>query len=188
MDIRQFRSELSVAFEAAGFERRAIPGRKDPVWLLPGREVERSFSQHAMRRPWGFLLSGVLSIDVPAFRDWLTSKFPRDRLGILRGPLSSRHIANESDMFFGVEEEIPSYPDWVNLVRRRLVVLPDTIEGLVRAVRETAPGLRFVWDDHASPKAWRYFEAWATGNEPDEPPPYMLPTGPIVDVAANDRA
>jgi len=186
MDIRQFRSGLAEAFQAAGFERRAISRSKDPIWILPGREVERSFWQHAIRRPWGFLLSGTLSIDVPAFRNWLTNKYPPHQHGILTGALSNRHIANEADMFFGVEDEVPPYEDWVSLIRRRLAVLPDTMEGLLRAVREQAPGLRFVWDDYESTKAWGYFEAWVTGSEPNQPPPHRLPMGPIVDSAAND--
>jgi hypothetical protein len=185
MDIRQFRMELAQAFEQAGFERKSIPRCKDPSWLLPGCEVERKFMQHAIRRPWGFLLSGALSIDVPSFRAWLTKKFPPDQRGILWGDLGGWHIANDPDLFLGVEDEDPPYEEWVNQIRRRLVVLPDTIEGLLRAEREHAQGLTpFL----GTPKAWSYFRAWAEGDEPGYPPPRMLPTGQIVDTAAvNDR-
>jgi hypothetical protein len=186
MDIRQFRNELAQAFETAGFERRTVPRCRDPNWLLPGSEVERTFSQHAIRRPWGCQLSGTLLIDVPAFRSWLCERFPIEKHGIVSGGLLFRHILNERDMFFAVEDEQPPYQEWVSLIRRRLAVLPDTIGGLLRAVREKAPGLRIVWNDHESPKAWSYFEAWATGNEPNNPPPQRLPTGQIVDIAAND--
>jgi hypothetical protein len=186
MDIRQFRSELAEAFEAEGFERRAIPRCKDPIWILPGREVERSFWQHAIRRPWGFLLSGVLSIDVPSFRAWLTNKFPKDQLGILWGNLGGWHIANDPDLFFGVEDENPPYEEWVNQIRRRLMVLPDTIDGLLRAEGERTQGLAPFLD---SPKAWNYFRAWAEGDEPEHPPPHRLPTGQVVGTpAANDPA
>jgi hypothetical protein len=183
MDIRQFRAELAQAFEEAGFERRVIPRSKDPKWLLPGGEVERTFSQHAMRRPWGFLLSGVLSIDVPAFREWLTKRFPKDQHGVLHGDLFGWHIANDPDLFFGVEEEEPPYQDWVKHIRRRLAVLPDTIEGLLQAERDRAQGLKIFFD---APKVWNYFKAWAEGDEPSYPPPRMLPTGQIVDTPAND--
>ena len=141
MDIRQFREELAQAFEDAGFERRSVPRSKDPQWVLPGREVGRLFSQQAMRRPWGFLLSGGLAIDVPAFREWLTKAFPRDQQGVLRGCLSTWHIANDPDMFFGVEDETPPYQQWVRQISRRLAVLPDTIEGLLRAQSDRVSGL-----------------------------------------------
>jgi len=183
MDIRQFRAELDQAFEKAGFERRAIPRCKDPIWILPGREGERSFFQHALRRPWGFLLSGVLSIDVPAFREWLSNEFPRNQHGILEGTLLSWHIANDPNLFFGIETEEPPYEYWATQIRRRLVVLPDTIEGLLRAESERAKGLKVFSD---APKTWTYFRAWAEGDPPLHPPPHRLPDGRIVDAAAND--
>src|SRR3954466_6683258 len=129
MDIRQFRSEVAEAFEDAGFEQQKIKGTKATVWLLPGREVDRQFWEHAIRRPWGFLLSGTISIDVPAFRQWLTDRYPRDQHGILWSGLLNRHIANDADMFFAAEDGQPPYEEWVSLIRRRLAVLPDTIEG-----------------------------------------------------------
>ena len=136
MDIRQFRTELAEAFKAAGFERKKIKGSAATIWLLPGREIDREFWEDAIRRPWGFQLSGTLSIDVRAFRDWLTERFPRDQHGIFWSSLTSRHIANERDMLFGAERREPPYQDWVDVIRRRLAVLPDTIEGLLGAERE----------------------------------------------------
>lgn len=186
MDIRQFRTELAEAFKAAGFERKKIKGSAATIWLLPGREIDREFWEDAIRRPWGFQLSGTLSIDVRAFRDWLTERFPRDQHGIFWSSLTSRHIANERDMLFGAERREPPYQDWVDVIRRRLAVLPDTIEGLLGAERENPEGLKYVWNEHLSRKAWKYFEAWATGNEPRNPPPHRLPTGQIVDAAVND--
>jgi hypothetical protein len=185
MDIRQFRSELAESFVAAGFERKRVKGTKATIWLLPGREVDHEFWEHAIRRPWGFLLSGSLSVDVPAFRTWLQDSFPRDQHGIVWGSLLNRHIANEPDMFLGVEDEPPPYRDWVDLIRTRLAALPDTVEGLLAAEDQPAR-LRVLWDDWAAPKAWGYFKAWATGDAPRRPPPFMLPDGQIVDAAAND--
>ena len=185
MDIRQFRTELARAFEAAGFEqRRAKPPMKTTVWVFPGREVDREFWEHAIRRRSGFLLSGVVSIDVPAFRAWLNNTFPKDQHGILWSGVLSRHIANERDMFFAVEEGQPPYHDWVMQIRRRLAVLPDTVEGLLRAKEEHAEGLQL----DAAPAAWRYFASWATGQPPANRPPHSLPDGRIVEAAANDPA
>jgi hypothetical protein len=187
MDIRQFRSELAEAFEAAGFERRrAKPPWKATIWVLPGREVERAFWEQAIRRSWGFLLSGSLTIDVPAFRAWLTEKFPRKQHGILSGSLLNLYIANERDMFFAVEQEAPPYFEWIKTIRSRLVVLPDTIDGLLKAEREHAQGLMRLWDEHDSPKAWAYFKAWADGAEPKSPLPHRLPNWQVVDTARND--
>jgi hypothetical protein len=185
MDIRQFRSELAEAFERTGFERKRQKGTKATIWVLPGREVERAFWEHAMRRPWGFLLSGSLSIDVPTFRTWLSGKYPRDQHGVLRSGLIGRLIANETDMFFAVEDEPPPYLEWVEQIKRALAALPDTVEGLLSAEGQPQR-LRLVWDDWTAPKAWSYFKAWAEGDEPQHPPPHMLPTGQIVDVPAND--
>lgn len=185
MDIRQFRAELAQAFEAAGFERKKVKGSKATVWVLPGREVERSFWEHAMRRPWGFLLSGSLAIDVPAFRAWLSEKFPRDQHGILWGSLLGRLIANEPDMFFAVEDEEPPYEEWVRQIRQCLAALPDTVDGLLRAEKEPER-LRLVWDNWGAPKGWSYFKAWAESDPPSHPPPHMMPDGRIVDAAAND--
>jgi hypothetical protein len=90
-------------------------------------------------------------------------------------------------MFFAAEDGQPPYEEWVSLIRRRLAVLPDTIEGLLRAEQEEAQGLKLLWDKHVSPKGWRYFQTWAEGAEPKHPPPRMLPTGQVVDIPANDR-
>jgi hypothetical protein len=187
MDIRQFRTEVAQAFEDAGFERRTIPRSKDPAWMLPGREVERAFSQHAIRRPWGFWLAGVLTVDVPTFRSWLTEQYPRDQQGILHSCLLGRHIANEPDMFFAVETERPPYKEWVGKIRQCLAAIPDTVDGLLKAEGEP-DRLRLLWDDWSAPKSWRYFKAWAQGHPPTHPPPHMLPDGRIVDAAANDPA
>jgi hypothetical protein len=187
MDIRQFRSGLAQAFEAAGFDRRPIKRSQSSIWVLPGREVERAFWEHAIRRPWGFLLSGSLSIDVPAFREWLTSKFPEDQHGILWSSLLGRHIANEPDMFFAVENEQPPYHEWVGTIRARLAALPDTIEGLL-AAEQQPHRLRLVWDNWTAPKAFSYFKAWANNESLENPPPCRLPDGRIVDAAANDAA
>jgi len=185
MDIRQFRAELARAFEAAGFVRKKIKGSTATIWLLPGREVDREFWEHAIRRPWGFLLSGSLAVDVPAFRTWLTEQFPRNQHGILWSNLLGRHIANEPHMFFAVEKEEPPYRDWAQQIRSRLAALPDTVEGLLSAERQPER-LRLVWDQWAAPKAFRYFKVWATADPPSNPPPYQLPDGRIVDTAAND--
>ena len=188
MDIRQFRAELAEAFEDAGFERKKAKSTKFPIWVLPGREVERAFWEHALRRPWGFLLDGVFAIDVPAFRSWLTEAFPRDQQGIVRDCLLARHVANEPDLFFGVERpERPPYREWVHQIRARLAALPDTIEGLLTAEQQPER-LRLVWDKWIAPKTFRYFKAWATNDAPTSPPPYTLPDGRIVDAAANDAA
>ena len=186
MDIRQFRAELARAFEFAGFERKKVKGSAATIWALPGREVERMFSEHAVRRPWGFLLSGSLAIDVPSFRAWLIKSFPTNQHGITRNSIVGRHIANEPDMFFAVEfDEQPPYQKWVDQIRRALAALPDTVEGLLKAEDEPQR-LRLVWGAWDAPKAWNYFKAWAGGEEPNHPPPHRLSTGQIVDTPAND--
>lgn len=188
MNIRQFRSELAQAFEATGFERKKIKASQATIWVLPGREVERRFWEHAIRRPWGFLLGGSLCVDVPAFRTWLTNHFPSDQHGVLWSNLLGRNIANERDMFFAVDEEDqPPYRIWAEDIRTRLAAIPDTIAGLLEAERQPQR-LRLVWDGWTAPKAWDYFSRWASGEEPCQPPPYMLPTGQIVDAPANDPA
>ena len=127
----------------------------------------------------------MLSIDVPAFRAWLTEQYPRDQHGILGTSLLGRHIANEPDMYFAAETEHPPYADWVKKIRQCLAALPDTVEGLLKAEGEPER-LRLLWDDWGAPKSWSYFKAWAVGDPPTHPPAYMLPNGRIVDVAAND--
>ena len=145
------------------------------------------FQEHAMRRPWGFMLDGALSVDVPAFRSWLNEQFPADQHGILRGGFLGRHIAHERDMFFAVDEGPPPYREWITLIRTRLAALPDTIEGLLEAERQPQR-LKFIWNDGVAPPAWNYFKAWASGSPPSGRPPFMLPDGQIVDTAANDQA
>ena len=130
-------------------------------------------------------MSGSLTIDVPAFRSWLSEKFPKDQHGILWGSVLGRHIANEPDMFFAVEDGLPPYEEWVKQIRQCLAALPDTVDGLLKAESEPKR-LRLLWDDWGAPKSWNYFKAWATGDPPMHPPPYRLPNGRIVDVAAND--
>ena len=185
MDIRQFRAELAEGFLAAGFVRKKVTGSSATIWVLPGREIEREFWEEAMRRPWGFLLSGSLAIDAPSFRAWLKKRFPKDQHGIMRSNILGRHIANEPDMFFAVEAELPPYRKWVDHIRQTLAALPDTVEGLLEGGPQS---LRLIWDGWDAPKAWSYFKAWAEGEEPNYPPPQMLPTGQIVGIPANDPA
>lgn len=90
-------------------------------------------------------------------------------------------------MFFGVESGQPPYNDWIGLIRARLAALPDTIEGLLAAEQQPVR-LSMVWDGWQAPKAFNYFKSWASGFPPQNPPPYMLPDGRIVDAAANDPA
>ena len=139
-----------------------------------------------MRRRWGFVLSGALAIDVPAFRTWLTERFPRDQHGLLTNAVIARHIGNFSDMLFAVEDGRPPYGMWVAKIRERLAVIPDTVEDLLQAERAQSPGLMLLWDENYSDPAWGYFRAWATGQKLDIPPPSTSPTGQIVYAAAND--
>ena len=82
-----------------------------------------------MRRLGAFVLSGVLSINVPAFRAWLAEQFPEDQLGILCNSLLSRHIGYELEEFYEVQDGLPPYREWANQISRQLSVMPSTIEG-----------------------------------------------------------
>lgn len=139
-----------------------------------------------MRRPWGFRLGGALSIDVPTFRAWLENKFPQEQHGILWSGLFGLDIVNDRDMFFAIEQDPPPFSAWVEVIKAKLSALPDTIENLLEAEGNRSPSLSVLWARYDSPAAWRYFKSWVAGTEPDGPPPYMLPTGEIVEVASND--
>ena len=73
MNIREFRALTDGALRDEGFEPLRLMPRKMWVWALQDGDIVRFFHAHAYRRPWGFVFSGFIGIEIPALREWLVT-------------------------------------------------------------------------------------------------------------------
>src|SRR5688572_7436750 len=76
MNIREFRNLTDSALREVGFEPFRLMPRKLWVWAQPACEIVRFFHPHAFRRPWGFVYSGFIGIEIPPLRNWLNRDKP----------------------------------------------------------------------------------------------------------------
>ena len=183
MDITQFRALMGAALGQEGLEEWAVLHRRPRVpniWILPADDIVRFFWPHAYRRPWGFVYSGNIGVEIPELRDWLRKHRP-DSPGIFHTCFVSYNILNEAALGeFMVEHEQPVPGDlWAGLLKDRLAQIPATFAGLVTAYRRRRedlgwlanPGERFAWD---------FLLKWLDDPDPSLHVPSILPDGRIV--------
>lgn len=182
MDIREFRAVLSSAFRDEGFEeKRLAKGLHYKVWVSPGGDITRFFGPDAQRRPWGFQLFGIVGIDIPDLRRWLSEYKPGAASGIFQTCFVGYHTANE-DIFreFHIDNGLPVPADlWVGLIKDRLNLIPRSLDDLVRVYKVNREELGWLAHPHDK-AAWDFLLAWLDNPDPSLPVPYRLPNGPIV--------
>lgn len=179
MNIREFRTLTEAALRDQGFVERKVCGQK--VWTLPSEEVVRFFQPLAYRRPWGFLLSGIIGIEIPALRAWLQTHKPGDESGIFRGCFVAYNIANE-DVFskFTSTMDGPVAADlWAGLLLDRLEGLPSRLDDLIDLYRRNREGLGWLAHPHER-FAWDFLVQWHQKADPSLRVPKLSPTGEIV--------
>jgi hypothetical protein len=96
MNIKEFRLVMDTALAEEGLERRQILPKHPKVWSLPADDIIRFFHPGAHRRPSGFVYDGVIGLEIPALRAWLTKHKSGDGAGIFRTYFLGYHTANDA--------------------------------------------------------------------------------------------
>jgi len=179
MNIREFRALTDAAFQDQGFVHWRLGGQK--AWALPGAEIIGFFQPLAFRRPWGFLLSGVIGIEIPELRAWLQKHKPGEESGIFRGSFIGYSIANEEVLReFRSPIGAPVPADlWAGLVMDRLDQLPSLLDELIGQYRRNREPLGWLAHPHDR-FAWDFLQRWREDPDPALHVPRMLPSGQVV--------
>jgi len=179
MNIREFRALTEAALDDQGFVERKVCGQT--VWALPSEEVVRYFQPLTYRRPWGFLLSGIVGIEIPALRAWLQAHKSSDESGIFRGGFVAYNIANEEVLrAFTSTFDGPVAADlWAGLLLDRLEGLPSRLDDLIDLYRRNREELGWLAHPHER-FAWDFLKQWHQKPDPDLRVPKSSPTGEIV--------
>jgi hypothetical protein len=182
MDIREFRTITNDALRMVGLEEHRLPRvpRRIKAWQLPGKDLIRFFAPHAYRRPWGFVFSGFIGIDIPDLRRWLITNKASDEAGVFHTCFVGYNIANEDGLRdFMVEHDQPITVElWAELLRDRLERIPETVDQLMLLYRSNREELG--WLAHPSNKPmWDFFDAWLKGPKSSIHVPRMSPNGQI---------
>jgi hypothetical protein len=164
-----------------GFNQLRLLPRRLNVWSIPGQDLVRFFSPHAYRRPWGFVYSGFVGVEIPALREWLNTHAPGEKVGIFHTCFTGYVIANEDVLNdFMVEHGDPVPADlWAGLLMDRILRIPDSLDALVRVYRSDRQQLGFLAHPYDKP-AWDFLLKWRENPDPALHVPRMLPTGQIV--------
>ena len=106
-------------------ERQLFP--KGPkVWSLPGDDTLRFFQPQPYRRPWGFVYSGCIGIEIPALREWLRAHRSADQAGIFHSSFTSYLMINDDnggEFMLQHGQPIP-VGRWAGLLKSRLARIP----------------------------------------------------------------
>ena len=183
MDVKQFRTLMQSALRDAGLEAHEIAHRRPKlpsVWALPADDIIRYFSPHATRRPWGFVYSGYIGVEIPALRTWL-KQYKSDDAGIFHTWFVGYYIMNDDVLGnFAVEHgEAAPFDLWAGLIKDRIATIPQSLEGLVSTYRRNREELGWLAHPHER-HAWNFLLNWLRDPNPTLEVPRMLPDGRIV--------
>jgi len=136
MNVKELRTIMQAALQQEGLESRQIVPKTPKAWALPADDIIRFFQPHVYRRPWGFVYSGAVGVEVPALREWLHANKRGDE-GIFHSCFISYLIVNEDVLRgFMVTHDAPVPTDlWAGLLKDRLEQIPTTLVGLIAAYR-----------------------------------------------------
>lgn len=165
MNIREFRALTDNALSEAGLKRLKLDIYKG--WSLPGEDLERYFLPHAYRRPWGFVFSGSIGIEIPKLREWLAKYKPGDESGIFRVSFIGYNILNDKDardLMVTHDDPVP-VEAWAAKIRDKLEHLPPSVEGLIKAYRSEPEILGKLVQSYEKP-AWQFLEDWLKNPNP----------------------
>lgn len=179
MNVKELGAIMQAALQREGLEARQIIAKAPKAWSLPTDDLIRFFQPHAYRRPWGFVYSGAIGIEIPALRQWLRANKSGEE-GIFHSCFVSYLIVNE-DVFRGfmVTHEEPAPTDlWAGLLKDRLEQIPATLAGLITAYRRNKEELG--WLAHPNERhAWDFLLRWHGDPSPALHVPSMQPDGRI---------
>ena len=166
MDIKQFRSLIDEALLGAGYSPHKLAPDTLVSWQKSKGEVVPLFLPHAMRRPWGFKLSGEVGIEVPQLRSWLNQHKGKEGFGAFRRAFVCYNILNDPHLSaFGAGHGRPlPVDDWVETIDRHLMSVPSTLDELIDTYQ--AEPSRFGW--WAKPESsWDFLIRWRSNPDPE---------------------
>ena len=174
---------MQAALREVGLQPQPVPHRRPKVpdaWALPASDILRYFWPAAYRRPWGFVYSGSIAVEIPELRDWLDAH-KRGDPGIFHTCLVGYNIMNDDTLgVFAVAhgETIPA-DLWAGLIRDRLARIPSSLENLAAAYRRNREVLGWLARP-AERHAWDFLMKWLDDPDPALQVPRMLPDGRVV--------
>jgi len=158
-NVADLRVIMADALIGAGLAQIKVGPRKLKAFTLPGENI-RFFSEHAYRRPWGFVYSGSIGIELPRLRHWLTQN--GKELGIFHSSFADYVIANDlplsSQLMVEVGEPF-SAASWAQEIRSRLERIPASEASLIEMMRADPGDLGLLHNDWNKP-AWDYYRRW----------------------------
>ena len=131
-NIKEFRKYQCQALESQGFVMRKLGSKRPPAWVLPDRQVQPLFFPGAQGRWWGYLMDGVVAIEIPIFRQWISQQnggVPTLHPDFVIGS----HVANDSrfhDLSSVRGEDVP-IASWIQVLKKVLSEIPATLPDLI---------------------------------------------------------
>jgi hypothetical protein len=182
LNIKEFRAETDAALRAAGLSEMRLPRRPLALkaWHLPADDLVRFFHPHAYRRPWGFVFSGYIGVEIPELRQWLHDTKTSEDVGVFHTHFVGYNILNEDGLSNFMVENDASVPasEWAWKIRSRLESIPATTAELVKLYRSNRERLGWLAAPNTKPK-WDFYFAWKGNPAADLQVPRMSPTGHI---------
>jgi hypothetical protein len=181
MYVKELRALMDNALREEGLEERRLFPNGPKVWTLPAADVLRFFAPQSIRRPWGFIYTGAIGIEIRSLRDWLREFKPEAETGIFHSCFVKYLIINE-DVFgnFTVEHDKPVPSDlWAGLLKDRVDKVPPTLDTLVATYRRNKEDLGWLAHPHER-HAWDFLLRWRENPDPSIHVPQVRPDGRIV--------
>jgi hypothetical protein len=165
-NIKEFRMQQSRALEAQGFVIRKLGGKRPPLWFLPDRQVEPQFYPGAQGRWWGYLMDGVVAIEIPIFRRWVSQQdggVPTLHPDFIIGS----HVANDSRFrgLSSVRGKDTPIASWIQVLKKVLYEIPATLPELF-ATYKTSPEKLGPLGSSFHEREWQLLLDWWAARTP----------------------
>lgn len=181
MNVAELKFIMNGALRQEGLQERKLVPKRPKVWSLPGGDILRFFWPHTYRKPWGFVYSGSIGVEIPSLRQWLRQHKPGNQVGIFHTCFVGYLIINEDILGeFMVEHGEPVPSDlWAGLLKDRLEKVPSSLTDLIAAYQRNKEELGWLAHPHDR-HAWEFLLKWFEDPDPSLHVPQMLPNGRII--------
>lgn len=157
LSIAEFRKIVETELLCRGLTRIKLPGEATNAFCILAPEVHRFFAPHAMRRPWGNVLLGVLGVELPEYGRWLLSKGQSPRLARLAYYISNeRQFMNPPSVV--TDEDLPALSVWIDRILGSCDSLPADLGSLARL--RSQPFGESAKHLANNPAFWSAYEEW----------------------------
>jgi hypothetical protein len=182
LNIKEFRTVTNEALHQAGLKEFKLPRKPYPIqaWQLPADDLIRFFFPQAYRRPWGFVFSGFIGIEIPELRSWLDVTKTKDEVGVFHTCFVGYNILNEDGLRdFMIEHGKPVPASiWAQKISDRLANIPATTSEMKALYRSNREALGWLAAPLNKPM-WDFYFLWSNSREPTLRVPCRSPTGQI---------